>query len=176
MSRRSAWLVVVPVAFAGSELAHVLLNHLVVDADESGELVADGIQLVPVLALAGALAAVGLLARILDARPHSTRVSPWPFALLPVAIFVLQEHLELALAAGRPATPLAEREFYLGLALQVPFALSAAERLAGRLRAFATPSVAIAGPQPRPHVFLADPRGRRLAAAPTRGPPALSPA
>src|SRR5215470_2688375 len=125
MSRRSAWLVVVPVAFAGSELAHVLLNHLVVDADRGDELVADGIQLVPVLALAGALAAVGLLARMLDARPHRGRVSPWPFALLPLAIFVLQEHLELTLAAGRPTTPLAHRDFYVGLALQAPFALCA---------------------------------------------------
>jgi hypothetical protein len=49
-----------------------------------------------------------------------------PFALVPVAAFMLQEHIERVIELGRfPHTLLLERPVLLGLALQLPFALVA---------------------------------------------------
>jgi hypothetical protein len=54
------------------------------------------------------------------------RLRAAPFAIVPVAAFVLQEHFERLLHDGHfPVTLLLERPILLGLALQLPFALLA---------------------------------------------------
>lgn len=52
--------------------------------------------------------------------------SPWPFAVIPIVGFVLQEHLEHLVAARElDLAFFASPPFLVGLALQVPFACAA---------------------------------------------------
>src|SRR5690242_592736 len=127
VKRVRTWLLVAPLVLASSQLAHALLNHLVDDEDRAAELVgAGGLSLTGVLAIAGALAIAGVAALALAGPSRrSPQLSAWPFALLPVATFALQEHVELTLARGYSATPVLEPGFLLGLALQLPLAAGA---------------------------------------------------
>jgi hypothetical protein len=119
---------------AGSLSAHQLSYWLVVpSAYERSRLLAETghayWQHVPLLAavLAAALG-VGLVLRMAGSwrRPYSPRPCAWPFLLLPLLAFALQEHLERILEAGSfPWDAGLEPTFLVGLALQLPFALAA---------------------------------------------------
>jgi hypothetical protein len=184
----------VPLILAGSQVAHVLAYRWVYpDARVRFQaLVRTGhgyMSLLPfALGVAGAVTILSLGVGALDAaRGRRARPLPaWAFALLPLAAFTLQEHLELWLYSGVvPWREVAAPTFLPGLLLQLPFAaaayvlarllLRAAERLGRALRA---------SPPPRPaHVLLPDvppspapeppgpaPIARSLA---KRGPPLL---
>jgi hypothetical protein len=59
------------------------------------------------------------------ARPRR-RLPFWPAALLPLAVFALQEYVEYALGHGQiPWTVAVQWPFLAGLALQLPFAAAA---------------------------------------------------
>jgi hypothetical protein len=160
MRRSLAWLVSVPLIVAGSQVAHVLAYRWVYpDAHVRLQaLVRTGhgyMSLLPVaLGVAGAVTALSLLVGALDAaRGRRPRPLPaWTFALLPLAAFTLQEHLELWLYSGAaPWREVAAPTFVPGLALQLPF--GAAAYLVARflLRAAERLGRAIApSPPPRP--------------------------
>lgn len=128
MPRYRAWLIVLPLALAGSELAHTMVNALVGSpTGPGGELFEGrGAVLVPALAAAG-LAAVllELGARLLSPAGHRREVSLLPFAFVAPAAFVLQEHLETFLHGGAiPLGTILEPTFLPGLGLQLPVALA----------------------------------------------------
>jgi len=82
-------------------------------------------QLPLVLGIGAAIAAVSLIAAVVDvARVRSLhRLPAWAFALLPVLTFVVQEILERSLHAGAFVWQAVESPTFLpGLALQLPFA------------------------------------------------------
>jgi hypothetical protein len=174
MRRSLVWLVSVPLILAGSEIAHVLAYRWVYpDAHvRVMALVRTGhgyMSLLPfALAVAGAITALSLAVGVLDsARGRGSRPLPaWAFALMPLAAFALQEHLELWLYSGVvPWREAAAPTFLPGLALQLPFGAAAYVvarilfRAADRLgRALAS------APPPRP----------RLLALPVVAPPPVS--
>lgn len=122
-----------PIAVVGSEAAHTMANTVFGSpAGTSGELLegsGPGAHLVPAL-LAVALASVllGLAARVAGAWSVGRRsgAAPVAFALLPPAIYVFQEHLELLLQGGGiPFAAVVQPTFLPGLLAQLPFALAA---------------------------------------------------
>ena len=137
MRRIASWLLAVPLALAGSQLAHGLAYRLVQpDAHLRAHLLEEtGHGYLHWLPLAGGAAAgavlVGLLLAALGLRGRhrgTASVAParWPFALLPLAAFAAQEMLERYGHHGRiESGALVERTFLTGLALQLPFALAA---------------------------------------------------
>jgi hypothetical protein len=194
MRRSLAWLVSVPLILAGSQVAHVLAyrwvypdTHVRVEA-----LVRTGhgyMSLLPfALAVAGAITALSLAVGVLDsARGRSSRPLPaWAFALMPLAAFALQEHLELWLYSGVvPWHEYAAPTFLPGLGLQIPFGLAAylvarllfrtADRLGRALRTSPPPParlvpLPVAQPAPTPDRPRPAPIARSLA---KRGPPLL---
>ena len=133
---RIAWLVALPLAVAGTQLAHAFAYRVATpDADaRAHELSATGHAYLEYLPLAVAIGAVvvllGLAAELRRSigAPGARRRSPrlWRFAVLAPAIFVGQEHLErLAFAGGSSLQLVTEPIFLLGLVLQAPFALAA---------------------------------------------------
>jgi len=130
--RRSlTWLFALPLVLAGSQVAHVLAYRWVYPSShvrlrallESGHGYMD--QLPLVLGIGAAIAAVSLIAAVVDvARGRSLhRLPAWAFALLPVLTFVVQEILERSLHAGAFVWQAVESPTFLpGLALQLPFA------------------------------------------------------
>ena len=157
MRRSLAWLVSVPLILAGSQVAHVLAYRWVYpDAHVRLQaLLRTGhgyMSLLPFArGVAGAITALSLGVGVLDAGQgrRSRPLPAWAFALLPLAAFVLQEHLELWLYSGAvPWREVAAPTFLPGLALQLPFGavaylvarflLRAAERL-GRALASSPP-------------------------------------
>jgi hypothetical protein len=194
MRRSLAWLVSVPLILAGSQVAHVLAYRWVYpDAHVRLEaLVRTGhgyMSFLPLaLAVAGAITALSLLVGAFDAaRGRRARPLPaWAFAVMPLAVFALQEHLELWLYTGVvPWREAAAPTFLPGLALQLPFGaaaylaarllLRAAERL-GRALASSPPprpklvAPPLAAPSPAPETPRATPLAHSLA---KRGPPLL---
>ena len=165
MRRSLAWLIAIPVMLAGTEAAHALAYRLVFPQASLrvGVLAATGhgytAWLPLVVALAGAVALVGVVAAALDVargrRVHA--LGPRAFALLPPLAFALQELLELSLHSGAVAWHVyAAPTFLPGLALQLPFALLAfvAARLLLRAalhvgRLLARPRLAAAPPRVR---------------------------
>jgi hypothetical protein len=171
MRQTLSWLIGAPLALVGSQLAHAEAYRLVYrnPHERAHELQASGhgyLEHAPLaLALLLALVACGLTLRLLGARAGRGReLALWPFAVLPVLTFVLQEHLERGTLGG----VLAEPTTVVGLLLQLPFALlayvvarlllRAADALAGtvappRLRRTAThllaPSSAVLPRTPR---------------------------
>lgn len=142
--RRLAWLVSFPLMAVSSLLAHSASYRLVVSEEgERARLLADSghgyLAFGPLLLAASltlvllgltALAFEGALGR---SRPRSS--SSWPFAVLPVLGFVVQEHLErLIHDGGFPFEAALEPTFLVGVLLQVAFAVAAlmlARALAG---------------------------------------------
>jgi hypothetical protein len=194
MRRSLAWLVSVPLILAGSQVAHVLAYRWIYpDAHvRLLALVRTGhgyMSLLPfALGIAGAVTALSLLLGAVDAaRGRRARPLPaWAFALLPLAAFTLQEHLELWLYTGVvPWREVAAPTFLPGLALQLPFGaaaylvarflLRAAERL-GRALASSPPPrprvtvLPVAVPSEAPDPARPAAIARSLA---KRGPPAL---
>ncbi len=123
------WLAVSPVMAAGVLAAHALAYRLTQTGEGSLHNYLDHApQLLIVIALVGC-AGGGLAARL--------RIPPaWPFPLVAVAAFVVQEHLERGVHTGEVPWLLESPAFVVGLLLQLPIALLAwavARRLLGAL-------------------------------------------
>jgi len=148
MTRRLTWLLTVPL-MVGSLLAGHTVAYRLVDAPAGGHGYLHYLPLVGAVLLALALCALVLEAvAVLRGEP---RVSspPLAFALLPVAAFVIQEHLETFLYSG--TSPLLEHVFLVGLAVQLPFGL-AALLLARLLQSLARAvGLALAADEQAPH-------------------------
>ena len=136
MKRQLPWLIAMPLAVVGTLAGHAVGYWAAIpDAHERAHVLASSghgyLQYAPlVLALFGALAALGFVAQALDAfrgRDPSggTRIK-LVAALAPTA-FVLQELIERYVHDGHLRWELVvSAPFLLGLATQVPFALLAA--------------------------------------------------
>lgn len=189
------WLLTLPHAIVGSQLAHALAYLLVTpDANErEHELAASGhayLAYAPtalaVCAVVVALALAGELGHVL--RKHGEPAYPASalrFAVLAPAIFVCQEYFERLLHDGVfPVETALEPSFAVGLVLQLPFALAAylvarlllrAVRSLGGALSRPAGSHALAGDLSRPAFALFAPRARALALGyGSRGPPATS--
>jgi hypothetical protein len=136
VSRRrvAAWLLVLPLMVAGSQLAHMLAYRLVYPEAQVRvrELLATGhgyMTYAPLLfgmSTALELVAFGSLVVERVRRRQHTPMSPWVFALLPPLGFALQEFLERWLAGSPfPWWMALQPTFRIGLLLQLPFALLA---------------------------------------------------
>ncbi len=167
MKGRTAWLVTLPIALIGLEIAHAIANAAFGSPAAEGEVFASpasGAQLVPMLlALALALIVVGLVARTAGWwwSPRRARSLALPFACLAPTGFVLLELVEGLLHEGAVSWgSMLEPTFLAGLALQLPFALAgycAARcmlRLSDRARALLV--------RRRPVWHAAPPRARSL--------------
>ena len=123
------WLLVAAPAVLASETAHAVAETLSGRAGARTELLstphAPGLSLA--LAGLGTALLLGFGARAVRARAgvSAPRAAWWHMVVLALAIYVVQEHVELALA-GRPwwATSFTVA-FAIGIAVQVPFALAA---------------------------------------------------
>ena len=176
MRRRASFLISIPVAVAGSLLAHQVSYALQASdgAARARLLAATGHgYLTRIPLLAGVLVAVALGGLIREAAIRwkgTGRTGPiWPIALIPPLAFLVQEHLERLLHDGTfPWHLAAQPAFLRGLALQIPFALLAlglATVIAGTVRRVVD---AIREP-----VRRAAPRGRLLRSRATAGQRAL---
>ena len=134
MSRRNViWLLTLPLAIVGSQVAHSLAYRFATDGDVSHELAASGhgyLAYAPLaLGVCAALVALALVRELLGlvaGQPRASRPSALTFAVLAPAIFLGQEHFERLTHEGAfPTSLLLEKTFVLGLALQLPFALVA---------------------------------------------------
>lgn len=132
--RRLFWLLSVPLMAAGSLLAHAASYWLVApNGHERLQLLEQSghgyLVCTPCLfAICLTLVLVGVAAHTAEAIQGRTRarVSAWPFALLPVLAFVVQEHLERLLHTGTfPVSAALAPTFLVGLLFQLPFALGA---------------------------------------------------
>ncbi len=145
MKARASFLISIPVALAGSLLAHQVAYSLRSPSEAAlarllavtghGYLRHVG----PFLASLAAVAIVGLVREaVVHWRGGARRALMWPVALIPPVAFVVQEHLERVLhGGGFPWHLAAEPSFLFGLALQIPFALLAlglATTVAGTVR------------------------------------------
>ncbi len=122
MSRRLTWLLTVPL-MVGSLLAGHAVAYRLVDASSAGHGYFDYVPLVGAVLLALALCALVLEAVAVLRGERRVSSPPLAFALLPVAAFVIQEHLERLLYSG--TSPLLEPAFLVGLAVQLPFGVVA---------------------------------------------------
>ncbi len=130
--RRAAWLLAVPLMFAGSQVAHVFAYRLVypVASVRLRELVATGHSYMDYLPFAlgvcGAVVLVSLASVVVGGvrRRRHAPVPAWAFAFLPVVGFVLQELVErMAAGASFPWWMVLQPTFRVGVLLQLPFAL-----------------------------------------------------
>lgn len=145
MRRRASLLISVPVAIAGSLLAHQISYALQATngVARARLLAATGHGYIPTFPLlAGVLLAVAIGGLIREGvlrwqGAGRTRLL-WPIALISPLAFVVQEHLERLLHDGMFPWHLAMQSAFLrGLALQIPFALLAlgfATVIAGSVR------------------------------------------
>jgi hypothetical protein len=123
----AAWLVGLPLAGGAWLTAHELAYELVPPAGH--ERMHHYLEALPVLLACGlTLLLVGVAAALrrgAGGRP-APRLALRPALLVPLLGFVVQEHLERAIAGGGlPLEAALEPAFGVGLALQVPFALAA---------------------------------------------------
>src|SRR5262245_5928184 len=119
-----AWFVTLPLLLAVSELGQWLLDRFAAATGEA-ELFDHAplaIGMLPLLlAVVFVAAGAGLL---LDVRRPATVAMPRRiFALLPLCVFVVQEHMESVLAHGRPWTVALHWSFLAGLLIQIPLVL-----------------------------------------------------
>jgi hypothetical protein len=126
--RALSWLVVLPLAVGGSQLAHAEAYRLVYADPHERAHVLDGsghayFSYAPAaFALALAVLLCGLAGWLAHARRgRSIALATWPFAAVPLLTFLVQEHVERGTLAG----VLAEPTTLVGLLLQLPFALLA---------------------------------------------------
>jgi hypothetical protein len=128
------WLIVLPLAAASWLSAHCLAYLLVPPASgehahvqSASDHAAFGFT--PLLIACGvALVAAGLAVCVRDGLRGRRQAHPPAvvFAVLPIAGFTVQEHLEHAIGSGAvPYDVIAEPTFLAGLALQAPFAVAA---------------------------------------------------
>jgi hypothetical protein len=184
MRRGLSWLLTIPLVLAGSELAHAIGYWTAVpDARQRAHvLAATGhgyLSYAPLVAGLGVAAVVVALAQ--HARGGATaRLRAWPFALLPLLTFVLQEHLERLLHSGTAVGVVFEPSFIRGAALQLPFGLVAYLIARALLRVAERIGAALSAPptlRPLPALFsLLDTPFRPVllvAGCGVRGPPPL---
>ena len=129
MRRHFVWLVTLPLAVAGAELAHTATNRLFGSPTRSGGELFDGSgagrELLPLLiAVALTLVVVALAGRVAGFwRSPGRSPGLMPFACVAPLVFVIQEHVESFLGTRQlPLTTVLDRSFLPGLALQLPFA------------------------------------------------------
>jgi hypothetical protein len=131
MRPRLTWLVAVPLALAGTEIAHELAYALA-DPERhrrAAALAASGhgyLAFAPILAVVGlGIVAVALAFRADQARRgRQGEGIARRLALVPPVAFAVQEHLERLVHSGSfPFAAALEPTFVVGLALQLPFAL-----------------------------------------------------
>jgi hypothetical protein len=132
--RGRGWLVVLPLLAVGSEAAHALVGVFAPADYRGAELFGasgGGPALVPLLlVLAAAVVGFGLVTA--SNRARHLRAFRVAIAALPLVVFAVQEHIEYAVGNDQMGWTLVTRPaFWLGLALQLPFALLA--YLAARL-------------------------------------------
>lgn len=193
MSRRLiVWLVTLPLAVAGSQVAHALAYRAVDPdpAERAHALSASGhayLSYLPLLLAVGTVLVLLALAseiRHIVAAPGRQGLRPgaWSFAGLAPAIFVFQEHFErLVHTGGFPWDAALAPSFVVGLALQLPLALAAyllarfllrAARSLGRLLAGRSQPRRFHPSRLRPRLRVAIPRLPALALGyGSRGPP-----
>jgi hypothetical protein len=155
--RRVTWLVTLPLLAASSVAGHELGFWIAVpSAHERAHALAHSghgwLEQLPLIAGMGAAFVLAALLLVFVSGIRGWRVAPPPllFAVLPAAAFVVQEHVERALAhGGLELDVVTGPAFLAGLLLQLPFGLVAlllAETLAelvhglGRALAAAPPS------------------------------------
>jgi hypothetical protein len=191
MSRRNVvWLITLPLAIVGSQVAHAAGYRLATGEEELAHALSTsghGYLAYARLVLGVCAALLGLalareLAGALGGDARASRPSAVFFSVLAPAIFLAQEHVErLAHDSVFPGSLLVEKTFLLGLALQVPFALVAyavARLLLGVTRAVArfleAPRAAHGKPSRRERSNVWSPAGvaTGLRLGP-RGPPSL---
>jgi hypothetical protein len=170
MARRiTAWLLVLPLALVGTQLAHETAYRIAAPGtSERARLLADTghayLAYAPIaLGFGVALVLSALLLSLLGALRGSavTHASPWALAVLAPLGFTLQEHAERLLHDGTfPWSTAIQPAFLLGLALQLPFTLAAYLFARGLLAAADRLGRALAG--------LPSPRARPFPAAPVR--------
>ena len=143
---RLAWLVAISLMSMGSLAAHSLAYRLVEPSGSArAELLSSTghgyLAVLPAVLAACSAVAIAALA-VLAVRATRRRVAVdarWSLALLPLLGFAVQEHLE-RLFAGAPVTGAAlDPSFLVGVALQIPFAVTAI--LAARLLCRAVDSI-----------------------------------
>jgi hypothetical protein len=193
MSRRTiAWLLTMPLAVVGSQLAHALAYGLATpsDAERTHELAATGHAYLSYAPIALAvctvlvvLALAGELGQLLTDRTlRTTRPSAAGFAALAPAIFICQEHFERLVHDGVfPWDAALQPTFAVGLLLQAPFAVAAyvlarlllrVVRTLGRLLSGRPRARVLAYAPSRPAIRLVSPRVPVLALGyGSRGPP-----
>jgi len=168
-------LVALPAGGAGTLAAHAVAYRLL---GASGEGVHGYLAHVPQALTVLALPA--LVAAAAAGRARAPRA--WPFAAAALSAFVVQEHLERFAHTGELPVLLDRPVFWLGLALQLPFALAAWLVARWLLRAAAGAHERRAPRVPALLLALPEPAGRdaRPAAgrspASSRAPPAVLPA
>jgi hypothetical protein len=129
------WLLTLPLAIIGSQLAHALAYRLVTpnESERAHELAASGhayLAYAPaVLGLCSVLVVVALageLRRLVgDRQRWPSSPSPSSFALLAPAIFFCQEHFERLLHNGAfPWDAMLQPPLLVGLLFQLPFAFA----------------------------------------------------
>jgi hypothetical protein len=126
------WALTLPLVLLGTQTAHALAYDLVYPQAHARILQTTGhgyLTWLPVaFALAGAVALAALGVAAADAtRGRPARALPaWAFGVLPPAVFVIQEVLEVSLHTGSfDAHALLAPTFLPGLLLQLPLALVA---------------------------------------------------
>lgn len=196
MSRRlTVWLVTLPLAVAGTQIAHALAYRLVtpVHHERAHELTATGhgyLAYLPfALAVGSVLVSFALAAEARCMVASSTdcglRPRAWPFAVVAPALFICQEHFERLFHDGAvPLGAVLATSFLTGLVLQLPFALAAyalarlllnAARSLGRLFTRLRTSRLSRAHFRRPATCAAAPRFPALALGyGSRGPPVTS--
>ena len=172
MRRTLTWLVTLPFAAASVVIGHAIA-YGVTGTPTGGmhDYLAHAPQIVLILA---SLAVLGLAA---DTRAR--RQSPLPLAGLGIGVFIAQEHLERLIHTGHVPFLFASPVMWIGIALQLPLAVTiwfVARRLA---EAIATPVRRVARRVPRLVQLLAPLVLPPVASAPgaafpARGPPVVS--
>lgn len=188
MGRFSAWSVGVFLAFVGSTLVHGLTYAAVVPDAQRRAHVLDQtghsyLAYLPfVLGLGGALALLGLVARVAATERRSV-LPGWPVALLPTLTFAVQEHIErLGADGGFPWHALLDPTFVPGLLLQLPLGalafvvsralLRSADKLGALVRGPSERTSPRRAAAPRIRSVACARTGARASGRITRGPPA----
>jgi hypothetical protein len=134
MRTARTWLLSIPLVAAGSLAAHSLAYRLAVPDNHARELAYRHsghayLKVAPyVSALCVALVLAALLAHALRRSAARTegRVALWPFLVLPLLFFALQEHAERLVGTGSfPFAAMLEAPCLLGVALQIPLGVLA---------------------------------------------------
>jgi hypothetical protein len=182
--RLAPWTIAAVLCAAGSLAAHAVGYWL--EPVEGVSPAHAWLAFIPALGFGAVLALIASLAvethQIVRMRP-ADRVPAWVFFVLPPLAFLVQEHLERAIATAElPLDTLAQPAVLAGLALQLPFGIAAlvtarilqraSVAIARRLARRARPHVAVR----QVHLARPDRRPRRvvLRAPSGRGPPAFA--